>query len=316
MRYFILAVLIIGISFSYFFFGSAKRADKIVWGVNFSQKQAENLGLDWKETLSFLLSDLGARNFKIAVYWDLIEQKEGEYRFEDLDWQIRELGKYGAKAILVVGRKSPRWPECHEPSWVRNQISNLKSQILLEYLKEVVNRYKDSGAVWAWQVENEPFLKFGQCPWPPNEELLKEEVSLVKSLDNRRPVIVSASGEWSSWFKEARIGDMVGITMYRTAWFEDYQRQIKYPFPPVFYWLKAQLIKTFFQKDVLVIELQAEPWRESIGLREIQKNIAFAKKTGFDRFYFWGAEWWYWLKTKKGDPGIWEEARNTFRENI
>ncbi|HHE76399.1 MAG TPA: hypothetical protein ENL27_00175, partial [Candidatus Parcubacteria bacterium] len=36
--------------FFYFFVGSTKRAEKIVWGVNFSQTQAQNLGLDWRET--------------------------------------------------------------------------------------------------------------------------------------------------------------------------------------------------------------------------------------------------------------------------
>ena len=48
----------------------------IVWGVNFSQKQAQNLGVDWKENYLALLDDLNVRNLRIASYWDLIEKKQ------------------------------------------------------------------------------------------------------------------------------------------------------------------------------------------------------------------------------------------------
>jgi drug/metabolite transporter (DMT)-like permease len=35
--------------FCYFFVGKPEPAEKITWGINFSQKHAQNLGLDWKE---------------------------------------------------------------------------------------------------------------------------------------------------------------------------------------------------------------------------------------------------------------------------
>ena len=49
-----------------------------------------------------------------------------------------------------------------------------------------------------------------------------------------------------------------------------------------------------------------------MDLERFQKNIKFAKKTGLDEFYLWGAEWWYWLKTKHDKPEIWEEAKKLF----
>ena len=103
----------------YFFIGSTKPAEEIDWGVNFSQKQARDLGLDWKKTYLALLGDLGVRNIKLATYWDLIEQEEGEYNFDDLDWQIIKAEDYGAKIFLVIGMKAPRWPECHVPEWAK-----------------------------------------------------------------------------------------------------------------------------------------------------------------------------------------------------
>jgi hypothetical protein len=46
-----------------------------------------------------------------------------------------------------------------------------------------------------------------------------------------------------------------------------------------------------------------------MNLEKFRKNIEFAKKTGLDEFYLWGAEWWYWLKEKQNQPEIWKEAK-------
>ena len=100
---------------------------------------------------------------------------------------------------------------------------------------------------------------------------------------------------------------------------------IYYPLPPVFYWRKAVLINKFFNKRVIVTELQAEPWgpkllydsplkeqEKTMNLEQFKYNISFAKKTGLDEFYLWGGEWWYWLKEKQGKVEIWEEAKKLF----
>jgi len=324
--------------FVYFFIGQPKPAEKINWGVNFSQKHAQYLGLDWKETYLALLNDLGVKNLKIAAYWDLIEPEEGKYNFEDLDWQIKKVEEKGAKLILVIGMKVPRWPECHEPDWIKNKELRIKNKKLLEYIEKVVDRYKNLLAIRAWQVENEPFFFFGECP-SFDKELLKKEIDLVKSIDTqKRPIIISESGEFSSWIRAAKAGDIIGITMYRKVWFtlpnflkknlgglKELGFYVSYPFPPIFYWRKAQLIKNIFGKKVICIELQAEPWgprllydlsleeqEKTMDLKQFQKNIEFAKKTGLDEIYLWGAEWWYWLKTKQNQPEIWQEAKKLF----
>ena len=49
-----------------------------------------------------------------------------------------------------------------------------------------------------------------------------------------------------------------------------------------------------------------------MDLSQFRKNIEFAEKTGFKRFYLWGSEWWYWLKITKGDSNIWEETKKLF----
>ena len=319
-----LVALIILIFIGYFFIGSASTSSRIIWGVNFSQRYAQNLGLNWREVYLALLNDLGAKNLKIAVDWDMVEPEEGKYNFSDLDWQINQAEKKKAKLLLAVGMKTPRWPECHEPNWIQKKKPEVRRQKLLDYIKEVVNRYKNSSAVWAWQVENEPFFSFGECP-KIDEGFLKKEIDLVRAFDPQKPIIISESGEFSLWFKAARYGDIVGVTMYKKVWFKEINRCVSYPFPPVFYQRKARIINKFFGKKVICVEFQAEPWgprplydlpleeqEKIMDLDQFQKNIRFAKKTGFDTFYLWGGEWWYWLKSKQNQPQIWNEAKKLF----
>jgi len=307
----------------YFFVGKTKPAEKIEWGVVFSQKHAQLLGLDWKETYLQILDDLKAKNIKIITHWDLIEKEKNNFNFEDLDWQIREAEKRNAKIILVTGMKTGRWPECHEPEWARNQKSKIKDQKLLEYIEKIVERYKNSKAIWAWQVENEPFFPFGECP-KIEKNFVKKEIELVRSLD-KRPIIFGDSGEFSFWIEAARLGDIVGTTLHRRVYFREFQKYITYPFPPVYYWRKAKLIEFSFKKKVIIGELQAEPWCKNLiyncDLREqeitmdfkkFKENIDFAKKTGLDTIYLWGVEWWYWLK-EKGDESILNEAKILFQ---
>lgn len=335
------------IIFYLFFLGNPPKAEKISWGVDFSQKHAASLGLDWRETYSALLTDLGAKKIKVAAHWDILEPKEGEYYFDDLDWQVNEAKKNNAEMILIIGMKTSRWPECHIPDWAKNISKEKQQAVILEMIEKVVLRYKNSGVIYAWQPENEPFFPFGECQWT-DKEFLKKEIALIKSLEVEKkqstPVIVSDSGEGSFWFAAAKTGDIVGTTMYRKVWFDfswlkqkisflpdsfkkaGFYLDYSYIFPAKFYWQKANLVEKIFGKKVICIEFQAEPWcknkllyscplseqNETMDLVQFKKNIVFAKKTGFDEFYLWGVEWMYWLKKTQNDSSIWDEAKTLF----
>jgi len=309
----------------YLLIGAPPKTEKVTFGVNFSQKHSQNLGISWKENYLALLDDLNVKNFKLAVHWDLIEPQEDKFYFNDLDWQINEAKKRDAKILLVIGMKSGRWPECHIPDWAKNLEKEEQQKEILEMLENIVLRYQNSNIVEMWQVENEPFFPFGECPWV-DKKFLKKEIELVKSLDNKkRKVLISDSGEGSFWINAAYFGDIIGTTMYEKVWFRQLGIYIRYPFPPIFYWRKAQIIKKLFDKEVICIEFQTEPWcptllydcsleeqKKTMNLEQFRKNIEFAKKTGFDKFYLWGAEWMYWMKEKQNKPEIWNEAKNLF----
>jgi len=322
MLYFLILLLIV---IGFFFIGKPPQAEKIIWGVNFSQKHAEGLGIGWQEVYSALIDDLGAKNIKLATYWDLIEKEEGDYDFTDLDLQIKIAAQKGVKLLLVIGMKSPRWPECHIPEWAKGLNKEEQQEKILSLLEQIVLKYQDSSSIAMWQVENEPFFPFGECPWV-DKEFLKKEIEQVKGLDKeKRPVVISDSGEGSLWISAAKLGDIVGTTMYRKVWVHQLGIYLTYPLTPNFYWRKAQIIKTFFNKKVICVELQAEPWgpnllydspleeqQKSMDLQKFQEIISFAGKTGLDGFYLWGGEWWYWMKEKQNQPQIWEEAKKLF----
>ena len=326
LKIFLLILAVFGIFlFFCFFVGKPQKAEKINWGVDFSQKHAEKLGLDWKIVYLALLDDLKVKRIKIDTYWDLLEPEQENYNFNDLDWQIKEAEKRGVKIILVFGMKTPRWPECHLPVWAKNLNKEKQQESILKLIEKIVLRYRDSDSIYAWQIENEPFFSFGECPWQ-DKDFLRKEIKLVKSLDfKKRKIVISDTGEWSLWWRAATFGDVVGTTLYRKVWLKELKTYFSSFFPPVFYSRRAWLIKKFFGKEVICIELQAEPWcpnllyncsleeqKKSMSLEQFRKNIEFARKTGIKEFYLWGSEWWYWLRTKHNDPAIWEEAKKLF----
>ena len=144
---------------------------------------ARELGLDWKETYDAIVDDLGVRKFRLAAHWPMVEPAQNIYNFEELDYQIARAEEVGAEVILAVGRRLPRWPECHIPSWVKDLSPEQQNAAQLRMVEQVVERYKNSPAVVTWQVENEPFLElfaYEHCG-ELDVSLLNKEINLVKS---------------------------------------------------------------------------------------------------------------------------------------
>jgi drug/metabolite transporter (DMT)-like permease len=299
----------------------------ISWGVTFSQKFSTMMGFDWKENYDAILTDLKAKHLRLVAYWDLIEPRKGQFDFTDLDYQMNRARDAGASIILTIGRKVPRWPECHEPSWTNDLLQATKNQQLLDYMKVVIERYKDSPALLYWQVENEPFLPFGICP-PLDTNLLDREIALVRSTDPAHPVLLTDSGELSLWYHAAEKSDAFGTTMYRRVE-NKYFGNIDYHLPPEFFRIKewfSRFITGNTAQPYLVIELGAEPWlhhqlyetdiRDQLGVFDLpffEDTIVYAKSAGFDDYYLWGAEWWYWMKVKHGDSSFWDYAKSVMQ---
>ncbi|OGL59669.1 hypothetical protein A3E96_03845 [Candidatus Uhrbacteria bacterium RIFCSPHIGHO2_12_FULL_46_13] len=319
----IIAAFLLALVFWLFYLGRPAPIIDQVYGVSFSSKQARALQLNSEEAYLAILDDLEVKSVRLAAYWDIIETSPGQFDFSELDWQIDEAGRRNVTALLAVGRKLPRWPECFMPDWARDLAPPQQNKHLLQMLRVVIERYRHREAVVAWQLENEPFVGwFGQCP-KLDRTLLQEELNLVRSL-SPKPVVITDSGELSTWRRTARFADRFGTTMYRVTW-NPYYGYGFYPLPASLYRLKARLWG-LNPSDVSITELQAEPWPPGKPLVEVsldeqfrsmdfdrfQKNITFARATGFGEVYLWGAEWWYWMKTTQNHPEFWEEAKKLF----
>ncbi|MFH1226031.1 MAG: hypothetical protein V1684_01965, partial [bacterium] len=173
-----------------------------IYGVTFSQVAAQELKLEGRETLLAILDDLRPAKLRLAVYWNQIEGQPDEFTWSYLDWQINEAKKRGIPVTLVIGRRVPRWPECHDPGWLKNLSLAEQQAETLDWLKTTVKRYQNNPTIERWQLENEPLLSlFGVCP-KPDKEFLKKEITQVKSLD-KRPIMITDSGELSFWLRTA-----------------------------------------------------------------------------------------------------------------
>ncbi|MFW5888252.1 MAG: beta-galactosidase [Patescibacteria group bacterium] len=302
--------------------------EKIEVGVTFSHKKAEELGLDWKEVYKKTLNELEVKKIRIPAYWDETEPEKGKYDWQKLDWQLEQAEQNGVEVILAVGKRLPRWPECHFPGWTQEAKREQWEEDLLEYIEKTVNRYKDNKNIIAWQVENEPFLSeyFGECP-KLDTDFLDKEISLVRKTDSR-PIVITDSGELSLWAPAAGRADIFGTTMYKRTYSQALNSYVTYPIGPGFFHFKKNVADMFAEPDKwIVIELQAEPWGaksyqnlteeerdKTMSLQKFREMIKFARRSGFNELYLWGVEYWYWEKVKNNNPEYWEEAKKIYNK--
>jgi hypothetical protein len=296
---------------------------QVDFGVSYSPEYAESLGLDSKKAFNEIVTDLKPKYIRLAVPWSRVEIDRGAYSFSAIDYYMNEAESHEVKVILALGQKVPRWPECYIPEWIKTTPITEKKKELLAYIETTVKRYKDHPALEYWQVENEPFIKFefGECG-VFDESFVKGEVELVSSLDSKHKVVMTDSGELSTWQKASSMGDILGVTLYRVVRSKNGFIWNYGWIPASVYGLRADLWGKNYN-NFFISELQAEPWftggtpanteidvqEQTSSLKQMQKNIAFAKKIGASRAYFWGVEWWYWMKTVQNNPNYWEEGK-------
>ena len=77
-----------------------------------------------------------------------------------------------------------------------------------------------------------------------------------------------------------------------------------------------------FVNETFVSEFQMEPWAEdsltvtpipeqfkTFDIKQMERNFDFADRMRINEIYFWGVEWWYWMKTKQRDDRFWNTAK-------
>jgi hypothetical protein len=323
-----LAVIFLFVTISYsaaVYYMQINRDKPYRYGATFIPDYARYLGTDPEETFDAMINDMGFRHFRLVSYWKNIEAEKGTYDFKELDWQFAKAEQSGSKVSLAIGLRQPRWPECHEPSWAKGRPIGEWYPNLKTYMVAVIERYKNSPALDSYQLENEFFLDvFGDCP-DFNRDRLVEEFNLVKATDPDHPVIVSRSNNIIGLPLGEPRPDISAVSVYKRVWDKEITyRYVEYPFPAWFYSSLAGGGKIMTGKDLIIHELQAEPWMpEGFDLRtsplseqdktlspdRLKDRIDYARATGIKEIDFWGVEWWYARKVVRGDSSVWDTAK-------
>lgn len=304
--------------------------EHITYGISYNVPYVQELGLDQDEVFDALLYELNVRHFRLSAHWQLIEPEKDRFDFTWMDTDMRKAESAGAEVIFGVGRRLPRWPECHVPGWAKSLAWEEQKNEIREYITAVVTRYKDSPAITHWQVENEPYLgvfAHDHCG-DLDEEFLDEEIALVKSLDPSRPVLVTDSGNLGTWNGAYSRGDSFGTSVYVYFWNPELG-QFKTVLPPWSYRVKEGVVALLHgEKETFLIELSLEPWLlepvtsvpvetqySRMDLKKFDEIIEYAKDTRYEKQYLWGGEWWYWLNMQ-GHPEMWERGKEIFNDSV
>jgi hypothetical protein len=319
-------------------------AGEPLYGADFSCRQAQYLGEDCHAAYTALLDQLGVRHVRLSAYWDEIEPQPGVYDFSDLDWQIGEAAKRGVAVTLTVGIKGQRSPEYYVPDWARagRGIPDGSSPAdypdiaagSINFVRATVQHEAGQNAIEVWQVENEPYVHFWHTAhdWVLPSWFVNEEAQAIRQSDPaQRPLLIThaswlrTDGTWRNILKTA---DIVGEAVYTKRQRGPLASIYLFPFQlgPLTPDLPGQeAVADRLGKAVWISELQAEPFEApwvdvkdancsspTISPELLRDNLTLADRSGAERAYLWGAEWWYYCLTQKGDPAMWDAARSAF----
>ncbi len=319
---------------------SALYAGPVQIGTTYSPRQSEYLGMDREKTYLSIL-EAGFDLIRLGAYWDEIEKEENVYDFSALDWQIHEAAKKKVPVALTVGMKAPRWPEYFIPDWVLKRTSlsfgtdvsrdEYLRKRTLQFIRKVVDRYKDDSIIHWWQVENEPLNRTGRQYWFIGRAFLEQEVELVRSLDGRkRPILLTTAtypnrilrflNRLLSRHDPVReclaIGDILGLNVYPVVGKEFWNADLYFRTSRKErerYFSKVLALAQSKGKKAWIAELQAEPWEpgqlvhkgEGAVLTSAPEMMAELfrefRELGVDAILLWGAEYWHFRKIRYGD---------------
>lgn len=183
--------------------GEAVSPDTLRLGATFSPIEAQYMHLDPKAVLADLLK-LKLDFIRVGAYWNELEQRDGYFEWDRLDWILEAAGQAAVPVILTIGIKAPVWPEFHIPWWVHERVWLPPTGLITRdprlvelghrYTRMVAERYSAAPEITVLQVENEPFEPvLTEHGWSLDDSFLREQVRIVRSADTLgRPILLTA----------------------------------------------------------------------------------------------------------------------------
>lgn len=284
----------------------------IHFGITFSHTHLNYLKIPINDALD-LAMEMGFSHLRLGSYWREVEKSKGVYDFSVLENLLTRCEKTKQKVIMNAGVKSPRWPEFYWPGYLKEKNFNnseAKKRTLL-FIEKLIETLKNFSCITHWQVENEPLDPSGQENLAVPVDFLKEEIELVRKLDSR-PIILTL---WANDLKSRQlfpevlpISDVVGLDLYYKQFMKSDKGKSFYEGPRTNDDYLREIVKTS-HKEVIITELQAEPWEkdekgylsknpESISPKILESNLKKALSLGVKEILLWGFEYWYYQKSQ------------------
>jgi hypothetical protein len=288
------------------------------------------------ETFATLLRDTGARHVRLSVQWDQVEPREGEYDFTLTDALLETAHENGAAVLLTVGVKAQRHPEYYIPTWALEGLDLPDGSVItdnallreraLHMVDAVVAHVAPSPAIEAWGADNEPYVPSHRAHlWRLGRDFVQAEVALIHKHDaQERPVVINQAQHhlWDTYPREREWiledADVFATSFYPFRNHELFGRRLVLAIPEL-----APLHPNYAAhrreahdhgREYWITELQAEPWADAdmheisptspspnLSPAKFEKSVEYARRTGADRVYLWGAEWWLYQRERYGD---------------
>ena len=293
------------------------------------------------ETLGTLLRGLGAKHVRISVEWSQVEPKPGEYDFRLIDALVAEADRSGARVLLGVGVKAQRHPEFYIPDWVMAKADLTRGHEIDHdpYLREralamiaaVVAHVAGSPAIEAWSADNEPYVPSLRAQdWQLSREFVRLERDAIRANDRQARIISINHAQHfvfdRRWKDALADGEALAASFYPFRNYEILGRNYVIPIAEIGplapnYAAQARAAHAV-GKPFWITEMQAEPWVDedlrlvgprnpspNLTVANFHKNIEYARRSGADRVYLWGAEWWLFQRQHYGDSTWWDLGR-------
>ncbi len=293
-------ILILYISNAFLFpFPSRNLAEGFMpnYGFSYSFERAGWFGLDSKKAYVDLLESAHFKWVRLPFFWDTMVKRRGDTwvftgEFENLKFAIEEAKRHNVSVVVVLGAKTPYYPEFHMPQEEASKLKfgdiiDDKSPIVPDLLKVdemVVSALSGYDNIIFWQVENEPLLA-NVNNWKIDKSLVLLEMQRVRKTDPYgRPIILNHVGpasvdrRWSKLTALLQTDDAFGVNAYfktqGTYLFslDFFGRTLRAPWPRSFSWpVQSWLFisPNFYNlihdeelggHDLWVLEMQAEPY--------------------------------------------------------
>jgi hypothetical protein len=316
-------------------------------GISFRPLQAEAFGLDPRTLLATLL-ELPFHTVRVGACWNRLEPEPGSFRAAELDWQVEAAEQAGKRIVVCVGAvKAFGYPEFFVPA---HQLpkplpegslvdANSHPSLLAastEFVRRVVERYRDRDSVIGWQVEQEAVDPLGmEHSWRLGSDFVAEEVAAVRRADPTRPIIMngflptSPPVRLQQWWRTrdqgdsmavaGRLADIVGIDYYPRHALAGGRGWALYLNGSRRRWPRAAIGAAARGGQLMVVEGQAEPWEartippspagrgmysclpeDLVGNYNRCLNWARGRGVQLHAYLFWGAEYWM-LRQRQGD---------------